>query len=82
MNMNRRQKTILIVWAAVVVAEFFYPPFQDTTGQIFYGWTHSGVHTASIHVPLLCAQWFVTSVVAAVCYVLFGDEEKAEPRAR
>jgi len=72
--MNRRQKTTLIVCAAVIVAEFFYPPFQDTTGQIFYGWTYSGVHTASIHISLLFAQWFVTSVVAAVCYILLGQK--------
>jgi hypothetical protein len=82
--MNRRQKITLIVWAAIMVAQLFYPPFQSTDGHIHYGAignlmqgldNDGRVLMGSINVLFLFAQWVATSVVAAVCYLLLGPDK-------
>lgn len=78
--MNGKQKIVLILWATIIVLEFLYPPFEFSGGRI-YRWIGgasqlledgSGLFLAfPIDVPLLFAQWVATSIVAAVCCVLF-----------
>lgn len=78
--MNGKQKIVLILWATAIVAEFLYPPFEYSDGRV-YLWIGGASQFLNdggglylpypIDIPLLFAQWVATSVVAAVCCVLF-----------
>lgn len=73
--MNQRQRTILMLSAAVLAVTLIYPPFQFMGRSLGHQWIFSGTYSRAIIDPgQLMVQWVAIALITGILYLLSGSK--------
>jgi hypothetical protein len=76
--MNSRQRRVLRIAAAVIVAMLLFPPFHYVgragTFNEGYGFLLASPHGATVDIGMLLVQWVAVVLVSGILWFLMRDK--------